>query len=144
MPKQKDLKRLIRARMEKTGESYTAARSRILKQTTPPSAEFARLAGMTDDAVRAVGGAFSANEILSITVEAGAIPLAFANADFDLSNDRRTLTITLDEATDGAFLTTGAKVEVTFKDDTVSDLAGVSLADRAGGPRAVTGERVSA
>jgi hypothetical protein len=30
MPKQKDLKRLIRARMEKTGESYTAARATLL------------------------------------------------------------------------------------------------------------------
>ena len=26
MPKQKDLKRLVRARMQKTGESYTTAR----------------------------------------------------------------------------------------------------------------------
>jgi hypothetical protein len=30
MPKQKDLKRLARTRMEKTGESYTAARSQLL------------------------------------------------------------------------------------------------------------------
>ena len=27
MPKQKDLKRVVRSRMQKTGESYTAARA---------------------------------------------------------------------------------------------------------------------
>ena len=32
MPKQKDLKRLVRARMQKTGESYTAARLRIVNK----------------------------------------------------------------------------------------------------------------
>jgi uncharacterized protein YndB with AHSA1/START domain len=37
MPKQKDLKRLIRGRMRKTGESYTAARLQILQKTTTPS-----------------------------------------------------------------------------------------------------------
>jgi hypothetical protein len=31
MPRQKDLKRLVRARMKKTGEAYTTARSQILK-----------------------------------------------------------------------------------------------------------------
>ena len=34
MPRQKDLKRLVRARMKKTGEAYTTARAHILK--TPP------------------------------------------------------------------------------------------------------------
>jgi len=29
MPKDKDFKRLVRARMDKTGESYTAARARL-------------------------------------------------------------------------------------------------------------------
>jgi hypothetical protein len=33
MPRNKDLKRLVRARMEKTGEAYTAARAQILKKT---------------------------------------------------------------------------------------------------------------
>lgn len=56
MPKQKDLKRLIRTRMEKTGESYTAARARLLKLTHPVRAEFAKLAGMGDEAVRAKTG----------------------------------------------------------------------------------------
>ena len=35
MPRNKDLKRLVRARMSKTGESYTAARSQILSKSKP-------------------------------------------------------------------------------------------------------------
>jgi hypothetical protein len=31
MPKQSDLKRLVRARMKETGENYTAARMRVLE-----------------------------------------------------------------------------------------------------------------
>ena len=30
MPRNKDLKRLVRARMSKTGESYTAARTKVI------------------------------------------------------------------------------------------------------------------
>jgi hypothetical protein len=65
MPKQKDLKRLVRARMKKTGESYTAARKQLIrKKTRPkpaplagvPETEYARLAGMSDEAVRAKTG----------------------------------------------------------------------------------------
>jgi hypothetical protein len=63
MPKQKDLKRLIRARMEKTGESYATARRQLLaKREKPPrpgvvpAAEYAGLAGMRDEAVRAKTG----------------------------------------------------------------------------------------
>jgi hypothetical protein len=41
MPTQKDLKRLVRARMEKTGESYTAARARLLEKR-PAAKERAR------------------------------------------------------------------------------------------------------
>jgi hypothetical protein len=67
MPKQKDLKRIVRARMEKTGESYTAARARILDHTTgpssrkagepaarslPPDARLAELAGMSNEKIR--------------------------------------------------------------------------------------------
>ena len=39
MPRQKDLKRLVRARMKKTGEAYTTARAQILRKTrkTRPS-----------------------------------------------------------------------------------------------------------
>ena len=42
MPTQKDFKRLVRRRMQKTGESYTAARAQLLEHTpgrTSPSAE---------------------------------------------------------------------------------------------------------
>ena len=60
MPReQKDLKRLVRARMEKTGESYTAARAVLVaRSTTPlpsaaPRESWPELAGMSDDAVRA-------------------------------------------------------------------------------------------
>ena len=76
MPRQKDLKRLVRARMQKTGEAYTAARVQILnkttksKTTTPkmPSTraasasatslrkasakDYAELAGMSDKAIK--------------------------------------------------------------------------------------------
>jgi hypothetical protein len=64
MPTHKDFKRLVRARMRKTGEAYTAARAQLLKHlptTTsapasspaPPPArpDYAALAGMTDAAV---------------------------------------------------------------------------------------------
>lgn len=70
MPKQKDFKRVIRARMRKTGESYTAARIHFLEK--PASAEavssesraaapaaasdYAALAGMSDDAVKKATG----------------------------------------------------------------------------------------
>lgn len=53
MPRNKDLKRLVRARMTKTGESYTSARAHIVPRTTP---DYAALAGMTDDAVKAKTG----------------------------------------------------------------------------------------
>jgi hypothetical protein len=54
MPTQKDLKRRVRDRMNKTGESYTAARRQLLarRQPQPPTANYARLAGMSDAAVR--------------------------------------------------------------------------------------------
>jgi hypothetical protein len=55
MPKQKDLKRLVRGRMEKTGESYTAARARLLEKrttrTATPPVDLAALAGTSDAAV---------------------------------------------------------------------------------------------
>jgi hypothetical protein len=76
MPKQKDLKRLARTRMEKTGESYTAARSQLLAKkaraaeaqapaepTAQPPAQppveppdYAALAGIRDQAVEAKTG----------------------------------------------------------------------------------------
>ncbi len=50
MPKQKDLKRLIRSRMKKTAEAYTAARLQLLKKSEPTT-RYAEVAGMSDDAV---------------------------------------------------------------------------------------------
>lgn len=55
MPANKDFKRLVRARMQKTGESYTAARAHF--STTPPApTDYARLAGMTDATIKARTG----------------------------------------------------------------------------------------
>lgn len=57
MPTQKDLKRRIRRRMQKTGEAYTAARAQLLrKKEHPAPVDFARLAGMSDEAVRKATG----------------------------------------------------------------------------------------
>jgi hypothetical protein len=49
MPVQKDLKRLVRSRMKKTGEAYTAARLQLLKSTLKPG--YADVAGISDAAV---------------------------------------------------------------------------------------------
>ena len=57
MPKNKDLKRLIRARMAKTGESYTAARAHFVSESGQKlhpgqlPIEYQKLAGMSDDAI---------------------------------------------------------------------------------------------
>jgi hypothetical protein len=50
MPKEKDLKRLVRARMQKTGESYTAARLQLLKKNET-TRRLATVAGMSDASV---------------------------------------------------------------------------------------------
>ena len=57
MPTNKDFKRLVRARMKKTGEAYTAARSQIRKKTDPKpvpraTTNYSKLAGMSDTALR--------------------------------------------------------------------------------------------
>jgi hypothetical protein len=70
MPTDKDLKRLVRARMKKTGEAYTTARAHILKKpkskrgttvrasspvagkSSKSTADYAALAGMTDAAIK--------------------------------------------------------------------------------------------
>ena len=58
MTQDKDLKRVIRARMKKTGEAYTTARAQVTKKpragATPSveSANYAELAGMTDAAIK--------------------------------------------------------------------------------------------
>jgi uncharacterized protein YndB with AHSA1/START domain len=65
MPIQKDFKRLVRGRMQKTGESYTAARAHLLKtkpKTKPAAAtavsvsDYARLGGKSDAILKARTG----------------------------------------------------------------------------------------
>jgi hypothetical protein len=58
MPTNKDLKRLVRARMKKTGEAYTAARSHLITKPKPraKSADYAALAGMSDEKIKAKTG----------------------------------------------------------------------------------------
>lgn len=53
MSKNKDLKRLTRSRMKKTGESYAAARAELVKKS---QMNFAERAGMSDGAVSAKTG----------------------------------------------------------------------------------------
>ena len=55
MPTDKDFKRLVRGRMQKTGESYTTARAHLHRQRptsavapAPAPADYARLAGRSD------------------------------------------------------------------------------------------------
>ena len=77
MPRNKDLKRLVRTRMSKTGEAYTTARAHVMRKTraktrtaaapgSPPAAaassngkvaapapsDYATIAGMTDDIIK--------------------------------------------------------------------------------------------
>jgi hypothetical protein len=63
MPANKDFKRLVRGRMQKTGESYTAARAHLLKQKPAPAAarsstarpagvDYATLAGRSDAIIK--------------------------------------------------------------------------------------------
>jgi len=63
MTKDKDLKRLTRARMRKTGESYTTARAHLLAHNEPTlevstgdNRDLATLAGMSDPAIEAKTG----------------------------------------------------------------------------------------
>jgi hypothetical protein len=62
MPSQKDLKKIVRARMEKTGEAYTAARLHVVSRKKAPLSEKIEpkpdyaLAGMSDAAVKKATG----------------------------------------------------------------------------------------
>jgi hypothetical protein len=60
MPTDKDFKRLVRGRMQKTGESYTAARAHLLQHQARPArprpADYATLAGRRDAVVEANTG----------------------------------------------------------------------------------------
>jgi hypothetical protein len=60
MTRHKDFKRLVRARMSRTGEAYTAARAQILSKprmkaqppAAPPPADYAALAGFSDRTIK--------------------------------------------------------------------------------------------
>ena len=54
MTKQKDLKRVIRTRMQKTGESYTTARLHLVKKEEVP--DYAALAGVSEAAIQKGSG----------------------------------------------------------------------------------------
>lgn len=64
MPRNKDLKRLVRTRMLKTGESYTTARAQLLrkkprktiKTAAVGKVDYAKLAGMSDAKVKEATG----------------------------------------------------------------------------------------
>jgi hypothetical protein len=65
MPTDKDFKRLVRGRMQKTGESYTAARAQLLQLKSPSSVraiarakpvDYAALAGKRDAVIKAATG----------------------------------------------------------------------------------------
>jgi hypothetical protein len=61
MPTNKDFKRLVRGRMQKTGESYTTARAHLLKQKPAAAVasapvDYAKLAGKSDATIKAKTG----------------------------------------------------------------------------------------
>src|SRR3954452_3673829 len=56
MTQQKDFKRVVRARMQKTGESYTAARLHLVKKEDAPAPDYAALAGLSDQSVKKATG----------------------------------------------------------------------------------------
>ena len=62
MTTNKDFKRLVRARMDKTGESYTSARLQLLRKQpvaptpAPATPDYAKLAGMSDATIKAQTG----------------------------------------------------------------------------------------
>jgi hypothetical protein len=71
MPAQKDLKRLVRSRMEKTGEAYTAARLRVLEKNQPTS-KYAEVAGMSDATVSKATGRTWAQWVRALDAEKSA------------------------------------------------------------------------
>lgn len=61
MPTNKDFKRLVRGRMQKTGEAYTTARAHLLKHkpsaaVRPSPVDYAKLAGKSDATLQASTG----------------------------------------------------------------------------------------
>jgi hypothetical protein len=77
MTKDKDLKRVVRTRMRKTGESYTAARAQVLrKRETPP--DYAALAGYSDATIEAKTGSTWARWVKTLDGE-GAAKMSHGN-----------------------------------------------------------------
>jgi hypothetical protein len=81
MVQQKDLKRLVRARMEKTGESYTAARAQIMRKpkksktaaaSRAPISGYAATAGMSDEVVKEKTGRTWEGWLRALDVEGAA------------------------------------------------------------------------
>jgi len=56
MTQQKDFKRVVRTRMQKTGESYTTARLHLVKNQEAPAPDYAPLAGLSDESVKKATG----------------------------------------------------------------------------------------
>jgi hypothetical protein len=56
MTQQKDFKRVVRTRMQKTGESYTTARLHLVKKQDAPPPDYAALAGLSDESVKKATG----------------------------------------------------------------------------------------
>lgn len=56
MTANRDFKRLVRRRMLRTGESYTAARSKLLRKPPAKQIDYAALAGISDASIKAKTG----------------------------------------------------------------------------------------
>jgi len=65
MTKQRDFKRVVRARMKKTGESYTSARSKLTQKSSAPP-DYAKLAGMSDAVIKEKTGCTWAKWVKSL------------------------------------------------------------------------------
>jgi hypothetical protein len=75
MTRDKDRKRLIRTRMKKTGESYSAAREHLNRTDHAPRESMASIAGMSDDAVRGRTGRTWPQWVRALdTVDASTLP----------------------------------------------------------------------
>jgi hypothetical protein len=70
MPKQKDLKRVVRARMQKTGEAYTTARLHLVRKQPPPP-DYAALARMSDESVKKATGCDWAKWVVALDKAGG-------------------------------------------------------------------------
>ena len=78
--------------------------------------------------IKADNGVFEASDFTAIRSPDGSSAIDLTNAKFELSTNKRTLTIKLDEATDDAFLINGNIIAVTPSPGKFLDLAGNALA----------------